>query len=616
MASNNEFFVTLGLKKKGFDQGLKDAGNEVDDLGDKLGGLEKDTQKATGGLEKTGESAKEAAEGAKDLAGGMSSIPWAAVIAGVAAVFVAFSKWYNQLTDLEEQQKKLRESTAGFTASARTQTVVLQNLLNVASDETKTILDRKDALIEAQTQADGYLDYLSLETLATIGATDALSNYKDELLRNAEVKGLESALTDTFKEIALKSNISAEEATGPWEDFAQSFNAIVLGNTVGGFFNDLIDENALENNRIEIGLLEDKVNDFTGALSKLEGEKAKKPFDLFNSIMGIGRDNEDKIAAKAKEDAIAYAKSLSDQLKIEAAQRKELQLQVQLEISADNVDISDAKLAIAELGEQLRNSSGYDETISILKQQQTEELNLILAQYNKKIEAAKLLGKGEENAKSIALNEIGIAEINIRKKYGEKIANVISAQNNVVGKLTNEGFTIVKSEMELFSEEVSSIVENNLESAFAGIGEAIGSSLANGTNVFKALGDVLLSSLGKLLTQLGEAAIAVGVGMLAIQASFSNPFTAIAAGVALVAIGTAISSAKGAVNDVGGGNAQGSSTSAGGGVTTGFSSSSSPGGFEGRVVFEIAGSKLIGVLNNTSRDQFRTGTDNGLITAG
>ena len=546
----------------------------------------------------------------------MSSIPWAAVIAGVAAVFVAFSKWYNQLTDLEEQQKKLRESTAGFTASARTQTVVLQNLLNVASDETKTILDRKDALIEAQTQADGYLDYLSLETLATIGATDALSNYKDELLRNAEVKGLESALTDTFKEIALKSNISAEEATGPWEDFAQSFNAIVLGNTVGGFFNDLIDENALENNRIEIGLLEDKVNDFTGALSKLEGEKAKKPFDLFNSIMGIGRDNEDKIAAKAKEDAIAYAKSLSDQLKIEAAQRKELQLQVQLEISADNVDISDAKLAIAELGEQLRNSSGYDETISILKQQQTEELNLILAQYNKKIEAAKLLGKGEENAKSIALNEIGIAEINIRKKYGEKIANVISAQNNVVGKLTNEGFTIVKSEMELFSEEVSSIVENNLESAFAGIGEAIGSSLANGTNVFKALGDVLLSSLGKLLTQLGEAAIAVGVGMLAIQASFSNPFTAIAAGVALVAIGTAISSAKGAVNDVGGGNAQGSSTSAGGGVTTGFSSSSSPGGFEGRVVFEIAGSKLIGVLNNTSRNDLRTGVDNGLITAG
>ena len=40
MASGNEFNVILGLVKKGFDKGLKDAGGEVDDaapaLGDKM----------------------------------------------------------------------------------------------------------------------------------------------------------------------------------------------------------------------------------------------------------------------------------------------------------------------------------------------------------------------------------------------------------------------------------------------------------------------------------------------------------------------------------------------------------------------------------------------------
>ena len=111
--------------------------------------------------------------------------------------------------------------------------------------------------------------------------------------------------------------------------------------------------------------------------------------------------------------------------------------------------------------------------------------------------------------------------------------------------------------------------------------------------------------------------LAVGIGVLAVDESLKtlNPFVAIAAGAGLIAIGSAFKGAAGSLSPSSGGGGGGASTSAGGGATTTFSGSGSGGDFNGRVVFEIAGDKLIGVLNNTSLGGLRVG-DNELITTG
>lgn len=119
------------------------------------------------------------------------------------------------------------------------------------------------------------------------------------------------------------------------------------------------------------------------------------------------------------------------------------------------------------------------------------------------------------------------------------------------------------------------------------------------------MGQVLLGSLGSLLVQVGQMAIAVGVGLEAIQKSLLtlNPAVAIVAGVALVSIGSMFSSMS---KNLGGGMGSSSASSGGGGgsyapqTTRSYSSSSVAGmGSDQEVVFRIAGTDLIGVIKNT-----------------
>ena len=104
-----------------------------------------------------------------------------------------------------------------------------------------------------------------------------------------------------------------------------------------------------------------------------------------------------------------------------------------------------------------------------------------------------------------------------------------------------------------FGSILSSGAANGISSMAASLGQAF----ASGTGVVKALGGALLGAIGQIATELGKASIAIGVGMIAIKKAFSNPVTAIAAGIALVALGSFISSKVGSMTSGGGGGGGG-----------------------------------------------------------
>ena len=167
----------------------------------------------------------------------------------------------------------------------------------------------------------------------------------------------------------------------------------------------------------------------------------------------------------------------------------------------------------------------------------------------------------------------------------------------------DEKAELFKQKIYSFNEQASRILYNGQVDLYAGFGAAIGEALASGGNVLDAVGASLLTSLGDISIQLGQQAIGIGVAMIAIKKAFSNPFTAIAAGIALVALGSYV---KGTVSKTTSGIGQSGGSSSGvsgGGSYSGGSTRTAPSvssGFGGgTVVFEIAGNKLVGVLNNT-----------------
>jgi hypothetical protein len=113
------------------------------------------------------------------------------------------------------------------------------------------------------------------------------------------------------------------------------------------------------------------------------------------------------------------------------------------------------------------------------------------------------------------------------------------------------------------SADILSGVAENFIDGFANIIAGV----AQGRIGFGAVGGLLLSTLGDLATQLGKAAIKIGLTMKAIKLSFSNPFAAIAAGVGLLVVGSIL---KGLAGNFGGGGG-GAPRFADGGIVGGTS---------------------------------------------
>lgn len=96
---------------------------------------------------------------------------------------------------------------------------------------------------------------------------------------------------------------------------------------------------------------------------------------------------------------------------------------------------------------------------------------------------------------------------------------------------------------------IDSSIRSSFGNALTGIAESLGESLMSGDNVAKNLGNVLLSTMGELAINLGKLAVGTGVAIGGIKKALAslNPATAIAGGLALIALGAAV---KGAASNL------------------------------------------------------------------
>lgn len=159
--------------------------------------------------------------------------------------------------------------------------------------------------------------------------------------------------------------------------------------------------------------------------------------------------------------------------------------------------------------------------------------------------------------------------------------------------------------------DFTSEVEDGLMSMVTRTSEIMGNligTLASGGDAWGSFKNAAVSALGDMAIAVGKIAIKSGVAMLGIQSALKmdNPYVAIAAGAALVALGAAVKSSLSSV-------ASGDYSAGGGGYSGGYSSGGSNNGYETRDVnvtvtgsLEANGDQLIAVINNTNRKNYYT----------
>jgi hypothetical protein len=201
------------------------------------------------------------------------------------------------------------------------------------------------------------------------------------------------------------------------------------------------------------------------------------------------------------------------------------------------------------------------------------------------------------------LAQTGISRGNQGPSFDQVIDNIIDT--------IDTKFPDVIAKIQSFAFDIDNLIRNNIEGSFIDLGNAIGQALAEGQNVFEAIGKSLLNSVGIFLADFGSLLIKYGVAGIAFgkltkaiaaggAASIGAGILAVAAGTALVAIGGAI---RGLAGRQGGG---GGIATSGVGSGVGDSFGGATGGafdFNRQVElvgeFSVSGSQLKYVIQNS-----------------
>ena len=240
-----------------------------------------------------------------------------------------------------------------------------------------------------------------------------------------------------------------------------------------------------------------------------------------------------------------------------AAERKQLVLQalaLQKQVNAENIAIEKEKVRLMKEQQALGNNTIQD--------------NKDLAAEIKKLNEVKATAANLERTLYNRINktnseidrQIGLV-LNSRRANEVKNADNVSLQDLATPlnspKITaptfdTSGLDEVEKRMNAF-QQFSTQSSQAISSAFKEIGKSFFESvgqMAAGADNMSNFGDTLLVGLANLAVKVGEIALGIGTALLATQESLStlNPWVAIAAGTALIALG---SFAKGYLKELG-----------------------------------------------------------------
>jgi hypothetical protein len=223
----------------------------------------------------------------------------------------------------------------------------------------------------------------------------------------------------------------------------------------------------------------------------------------------------------------------------------------QISIEQERLAIMKEQLAIQAsdpTDEQRKEIAEQEAKINSLLREQAEQLKGLIRERKTAAQAvAEELALEEAKAKAVIITNAEIGNIKLPD---------FSQINNVLAPLAK-----VQSVVKDIAIDLSSTLNGAFEEIASGIGEFLG-ALVSGDAGVKDFGKLIAGTFADLAINVGKIAIGAGLAVLGVKKALMtlNPGVAIAAGIALIAIGSAV---KGSLSSVASGGGGGFSTSGG-----------------------------------------------------
>lgn len=221
--------------------------------------------------------------------------------------------------------------------------------------------------------------------------------------------------------------------------------------------------------------------------------------------------------------------------------------------------------------------------------------------------------------KRIQMNDTQAVFSNLPTLQGMAVAPMMLSQKTVdefksrliadMGEITlYVGFKTDTQKVQDITNEVTSLLQSGVARTGEIIGNLIG-TLAGGGDAWGDFKNAAISAFGDMAIAVGKIAVSAGVATLGIKAAFKllNGYAAIAAGAALIALGSAVKSSLSSV-------ANGDYSASAGGYSGGYSGGTTGNNWETREVnvnvtgtLVADGDQLKAALNNADKKSYYTG---------
>jgi len=576
--------VEISAETKKLEEALKNTKDQLKGLevsSKKLGGnLEKDTEKASKGFKEVGDSVKDFAGKVKNSSGGTknfsgsiadltekiidlkggSSATGGAVkkmissFAGFSPIGVAIAVVTGLLSVFGDKLLKTKNLSQEFTDSlsgiSTTSIVEFKALTDVMLDTTSTQREQTKALGILKNK---YSDFDS-SILTTKGNLKdvrvAVDEYTKSLITQAKAK---SGLSIIEKEFAKIIKLEQERS-----DLRKSFGIETFKTDKNGV---LILKSEDEINEGISKLLQKRQDNYKNASDKTKAFRDAN----YNTTYKAGNERLEALKS-ANKDEISELRTNIEKI----SKLANIKATILSSGNNNNNDKEPDKKKVTSLfGESnpIPDISGIQDFNKLITFEQFKTLE-ILGEFNPMIAAAVEVLKS--NFSFDGLEILPITQFDLQAE-------------------------ILKEKLKQFNAQVKQQIEGSIAGTFSRLGETIGSGMGNAAQVLGQGLGALLGMLADNLIQMGTAAVLASK----LMATFGT-ITGLGAGLAAIAGGVALKASASGINGSasGGGSANGGADRYSPRSSNSSSVSSSGGGLQ-NVVFEIQGTKLVGVLSNT-----------------